>query len=561
MIGDAAMVEFVVAPDGLQVVDLSPAKRAPRAGLQIAVDLVEQGVISKTSAILKTNPAQLGEHLHPQIAPDQEHDVICRGIAASSGAAIGRIVFSAEGVAAAAAKDEPAILVRNETAPEDIRGMNRAAGVLTLTGGLTSHAAVIAQGIGVPCVVGASELRIDTSAQKLIAPGGRVISEGEMITIDGTRGWVMLGGLDLVQSELPEAFSTIMRWADETREIAVRANADSAEEARLARRFLVDGIGLCRTEHMFYDTDRLTVMRELILAEDHKRREKALRRLLPMQRGDFVELFEIMEGLPVTIRLLDPPLHEFLPTGQTDIRELAAAMDQSEDTLRMRIDEMAEFNPMLGKRGVRLAVTMPEIYEMQARAIFEAAGLAARTTGYPVVPEIMVPLVSAKREVELVRARIDAVARTVEGEQGYKPNYKLGVMVETPRAALRAGDLASESSFLSFGTNDLTQMTYGLSRDDSGRFMREYVHEGVFPEDPFLTLDLEGVGELLLTAAKRGRAANSNLTLGLCGEHGGDPASIRFCALAGFDYVSCSPYRVPIARLSAAQATLLSERK
>ena len=560
-LADAVLLEFAVANSEIFVLDVGPARRSPRAELQVAVGLVEIGALSRAEALLKTDPRTLAVHLHPQIAPGQDHDVICRGIAASAGAAQGPIVFSADAAQAAATREQPAILVRAETAPEDIRGMHMAAGVLTSSGGTTSHAAVIAQGIGVPCVVGASELRIDIDRREIQAPGGRVIKEGETLTIDGAGGWVMSGALDLVHEDVPAAFEKLMDWADAVRAIGVRVNADTPNEAHLGRRFKVDGIGLCRTEHMFYDGDRINVMRELILAADHVDRKRALERLMPMQRADFVELFEIMEGLPVTIRLLDPPLHEFLPRNPGDIAALARSMELGVDVVSRRIQDLEEYNPMLGMRGVRLAVTMPEIYEMQARAIFEAAAIAARRTGRPVKPEIMIPLVSAQREVELVKARIDAIARTVEGEQGYLPDYDLGVMVETPRAALRAGDLALQTSFLSFGTNDLTQMTYGLSRDDSGRFMREYVNEGVYPEDPFLTLDLEGVGELLLIAARRARQAKPTLSLGLCGEHGGDPASVRFCNLAGFDYVSCSPFRIPTARLAAAQATLLSDKR
>lgn len=556
-LSDAAQVTFSTDGDAVHIIDLFAASRSDSANLQIIVDLANEQVLSREEAILKADPRTITAHLHPQIAPDQTPDALSRGIAASPGAGQGPIHFSAEGVQAAAARGTPGILVRAETMPEDIRGMASASAVLTLTGGLTSHAAVIAQGLGVPCVVGASQLRIDDDRRCLIAPDGRVIEEGETLTIDGTSGWILNGALKLEQTDVPPAFDTIMDWADELREMGVRANADTKSEAQSAVRFGVDGIGLCRTEHMFYENDRITVMREMILAEDHETRRDALDRLLPMQRADFTSLFDIMAGLPVTIRLLDPPLHEFLPSDKRDIAELATAMNMSQDALRRRIEEMGEFNPMLGKRGVRLAVTMPEIYEMQARAIFEAAIAISQKTEIEIVPEIMIPLVSAHREVELVKDRLDSVARLVEQESNITPNYRLGVMVETPRAALRAGDLAKSTSFLSFGTNDLTQMTYGLSRDDSGRFMREYVNEGVFAEDPFLTLDLEGVGELLLTAARRGRRAQPHISLGLCGEHGGDPASIRFCQIAGFDYVSCSPYRVPIARLAAAQATLL----
>jgi pyruvate,orthophosphate dikinase len=417
---------------------------------------------------------------------------------------------------------------------------------------------VIARGLGLPCVVGASDLRLDPAGRTLTAPDGRVIREGALVTLDGTRGEVMLGAAEMVAPELGGAFAELLDWADAVRDLGVRANADTPSDARMAREFRVDGIGLCRTEHMFFDASRIRVMREMILADTDEARQTALDRLLPMQREDFVEIFEIMRGLPVTIRLLDPPLHEFLPTASEEIAAFAAAMGLPEAQITERARALSEVNPMLGMRGVRLGVVMPAIYDMQARAIFEAAIAVNRDARAPVVPEVMIPLVSANREVELVKSRVDAIAAAVQAEQGATLTYKLGVMVETPRAALRAGDLAATSAFLSFGTNDLTQMTYGLSRDDAGRFMRAYVNLGVFAEDPFHTLDVEGVGELMLIAARRGRAQNPGLTLGLCGEHGGDPSSVRFCKVAGFDYVSCSPFRVPIARLAAAQATLLS---
>ena len=559
LLRDAPAIEVGPWADGPVVIDIIPARRSRQAEVQIVVDLANRGVLSRDEALLRIEPRSLSEHIHPQIETGAERLVLGHGIAASPGAAQGPLVFSADAAQAADAQGRRAILVRAETSPEDIRGMNSAAGVLTLTGGLTSHAAVIAQGLGVPCVVGASRIQIDPDARVLVAQNGQRLGEGDVVTLDGSAGALLAGALPLQHSALSDAFRTLMDWSDATRKIGVRANADTIQEARTARRFRADGVGLCRTEHMFYDHDRLTVMRELIVADDNETRAKALHRLLPMQRSDFEALFEIMTDVPVTIRLLDPPLHEFLPKQTSGVAELAAATGMTVEVVSARIAALEEYNPMLGKRGVRLAVTFPEIYEMQARAIFEAADAVSVGTGAEIVPEIMIPLVSAVREVELVRDLIHGVARDVEVETGRAPKYKLGVMVETPRAALRAGDLALVSQFLSFGTNDLTQMTYGLSRDDAGRFMRDYVNADVFPEDPFLTLDVEGVGELLLTASQRGRAANSDLELGLCGEHGGDPASVRFCRLAGFDYVSCSPYRVPIARLAAAQAELLSD--
>ncbi len=557
-LGETYAIDFVVEDGGLAIVDATSVRRNARAAVRIAVDLANAGTITREEALLRIDPRSLIEHLHPQIDPTSPRDVFATGLAASPGAATGRIVFTAEAAMTAAAQDEATILVRLETSPEDIRGMHAARGVLTVRGGMTSHAAMIARGIGLPCVVGAADLRIDPVERSLTSRDGRIFREGALITVDGTSGQVSAGASATIPPELGGAFSELLDWADAVRDLGVRANADTPAEARTAREFHVDGVGLCRTEHMFFEAARIMVMREMILADTDTERQAALDKLLPMQRGDFIEIFEIMRGLPVTIRLLDPPLHEFLPKEENDLRALAEAMALPVAAVTARARELAEVNPMLGMRGVRLGVVMPAIYEMQARAIFEAAVTVNRDSRAPVVPEVMIPLVSANREVELVKARIDAIAAAVQREQGVTLTYKLGVMVETPRAALRAEDLAASAEFLSFGTNDLTQMTYGLSRDDAGRFMRDYVNAGVFREDPFHSLDLEGVGELLLIAARRGRARNPALVLGLCGEHGGDPSSVRFCKVAGFDYVSCSPYRVPIARLAAAQATLLA---
>lgn len=556
--GDAHLVEFALEAGEPAIIDSVPVRRNARAAVRIAVDLATAGVITRDQALLRIEPRSLIEHLHPQIDPTAPRDVFGTGLAASPGAATGRLVLSAEAAMTAAAQGEPTILVRVETGPEDIRGMHAAMGVLTLRGGMTSHAAVIARGIGVPCVVGAGDLRLDALERTLASPDGRIFREGALLTLDGTRGEVLAGSPAMIAPELGGAFSELLDWADAVRDLGVRANADTPAEARMARDFRVDGIGLCRTEHMFFDPERLTVMREMILADTEAGRRAALDRLLPMQRADFVELFEIMRGLPVVIRLLDPPLHEFLPHESEDLHALALAMDLPVAQVTARARALTEVNPMLGMRGVRLGLVVPEIYEMQARAIFEAAIAVNRDAKAPVVPEVMIPLVSANHEVVLAKARIDAVAAEVQAEQSASLAFRLGVMVETPRAALRAGDLALSAAFLSFGTNDLTQMTYGLSRDDAGRFMRDYVSRGVFTEDPFHTLDLEGVGELMLIAARRGRARDPGLVLGLCGEHGGDPSSVRFCKVAGFDYVSCSPFRVPIARLAAAQASLLT---
>lgn len=557
---DALKFEFTIESGKLWLLDAAPASRTPRAAVRIAVDLANDGAISRKSALLRVEPSNLHQLLHRQIDLDGDFEVFARGLAASPGAAAGRIVFSSTAAQAMAAREEPCILVRHETSPEDIRGMHSAKGVLTERGGMTSHAAVIASGLGLPCVVGASGISLNFRKKTLTTEDGRVINEGEIITVDGTNGAAIVGAAPMLEPELDGAFSTLMEWADEFRDIGIRANADTPTDARIARRFGVDGIGLCRTEHMFFEEDRLTVIREMIFANTIEDRHAALERLLPMQRDDFAELFQIMQGLPVCIRLFDPPLHEFLPHSREAMQELADAMDLPVSKVIARTESLTEFNPMLGMRGVRLGITVPEIYDMQVRAIFEAT-IEASKNGAPVVPEIMIPLVSAAREVELVKSRIDAVAAAVQNEAGVSFTYRLGAMVETPRAALRAGDLAAISAFLSFGTNDLTQMTYGLSRDDAGRFMSAYVNQGVFPEDPFHTLDTDGVGELLLLAAGRGREARQNVVLSVCGEHGGDPASIAFCRAAGFDYVSCSPFRVPVARLAAAQDAVRGTQK
>ena len=548
-------IEFTLEDGALQVLDAVRVARNSRAAVRIAVKLGEDGIISRAEALQRIAPRALSELLHHQVDPHGARDLLARGIAASPGAACGRIVFSSNAAQASAARGEACILVRRETTPEDIRGMHAASGVLTERGGITSHAAVIGRGLGLPCIVGATGLRIDAHARTLTTSDGRCLAEGDMITLDATCGEVLAGAADLLEPAVDESFRTLMRWADAVRDIGVRANADTPADARIARDFDAEGIGLCRTEHMFFEDDRLTVMREMIFADTAEDRRAALDRLLPMQRADFTHLFEIMQGTPVCIRLFDPPLHEFLPHGREGLRNLAEALDKPLSEITRRAEALSEFNPMLGMRGVRLGITMPEIYDMQARAIFEAT-IDASHNGDPVVPEIMIPLVSAKREVELVKARIDAVAASVRTERGRSFDYRLGVMVETPRAALRAGDIAQHTDFLSFGTNDLTQMTYGLSRDDAGRFMSSYVQAGVYPEDPFQTLDIDGVGELLHIAAERGRSARPELVLSVCGEHGGNSESIAFCRAAGFDYVSCSPFRVPVARLAAAHLAI-----
>ena len=548
--------EFTLENGKLHILDGVRVTRTARAAVSIAVALAEEGIIPREEALLRIEPRALNELLHRRVDPAASRDILARGMAASPGAATGKIVFNSEAAQAADARGEACILVRRETGSEDIRGMHAAVAVLTERGGMTSHAAVIGRGIGLPCVVGASSMRFQMNKRQLTAPDGRVLKEGDEITVDGTNGIILMGQAALLDAGHDESFLVLMDWADELRDINVRANADTPADALVARNFNAQGIGLCRTEHMFFEEGRLTVMREMIFAGTPADRAAALERLLPMQRADFADLFRIMQGQPVCIRLLDPPLHEFLPTDRAGHRELAEALDLPLSVVTRRVEALGEYNPMLGMRGVRLGITVPEIYDMQARAIFLAT-LDVLDDGTSIIPEIMIPLVSARREVELVKARIDAVASAVRTETGRKFNYRLGVMVETPRAALRAAEIAPLVSFLSFGTNDLTQMTYGLSRDDAGRFMSEYVQQGVYPEDPFHTLDIDGVGELLIIGAERGRAAGGrDLTLSICGEHGGNPESIAFCRAAGFDYVSCSPFRVPVARLAAAQLAI-----
>ena len=557
---DALSFDFTIENGQVWLLDAAPAERSARAAVRIATDLAEEGSITRDDALMSVEPKMISELLHPQVDPAFKRDVICSGIAASPGAACGRIVFSAFAAQASAARDEACILVKHETGPEDIRGMHSAKAVLTERGGQTSHAAVIARGLGLPCIVSASGLRIDARARTMTCGSGRVFREGDIITVDGTTGQVLNGEANMVQPGLDEGFATFMSWARETGGIGVRANADTPADAHVAMRFGADGIGLARTEHMFFEDDRLTVMREVIFADRESDRRAALDRLLPMQRSDFVELFRIMEGQPVCIRLFDLPLHEFLPHYRHGLQELAEAMNLPVSKVNARLESFIEVNPMLGMRGVRLGLVYPEIYETQCRAIFEATLEASREGEAPVVPEIMIPMVSAYREVELVKTRIDGIAAEVQNRAQRKFEYRLGAMVETPRAALRAGELAANAAFLSFGTNDLTQMAYGLSRDDAGRFMQPYVAHQVFHEDPFHTLDTDGVGELLLLAAERGRARRKSLILSVCGEHGGDPASVAFCAAARFDYVSCSPFRVPVARLAAAQHAIRTNR-
>lgn len=552
---DMQDLEFTIERGKLWMLQTRSGKRTAKAALKIAVEMAKDGLITKDEAVARIDPASLDQLLHPTIDPKAARDVIGMGLPASPGAATGEIVFSSGDAEDAKAQGRKAILVRIETSPEDIHGMHAAEGILTTRGGMTSHAAVVARGMGKPCVSGAGSLRVDYKAGTLVSMG-QTFRKGDVITIDGGNGQVLKGAVAMLQPELSGDFAAIMDWADAARRMKVRTNAETPLDARMARSFGAEGIGLCRTEHMFFDGDRIVAMREMILADTEKDRRAALDKLLPMQRSDFLELFEIMAGLPVTIRLLDPPLHEFLPKTEAELAEVAAAMNVPADKLRQRTEALHEFNPMLGHRGCRLAVSYPEIAEMQARAIFEAAVEAGRKAGALVVPEIMVPLVGLVRELEYVKARIDAVAQSVMQETGTKIDYLTGTMIELPRAAIRAHVIAEAAEFFSFGTNDLTQTTFGISRDDAASFLETYRQKGIIEQDPFVSLDVDGVGELVRMAADKGRATRPSIKLGICGEHGGDPASIRFCEEVGLDYVSCSPYRVPIARLAAAQAAV-----
>ncbi|MGX9571794.1 pyruvate, phosphate dikinase [Mesorhizobium sp. f-mel] len=552
---DMQDLEFTIERGKLWMLQTRSGKRTAKAALKIAVDMARDKLISKEEAVARIDPASLDQLLHPTIDPKAARDVIGIGLPASPGAATGEIVFSSNDAEELKTQGRKAILVRIETSPEDIHGMHAAEGILTTRGGMTSHAAVVARGMGKPCVSGAGSLRVDYRAGTLMAMGS-TFRKGDIITIDGGNGQVLKGAVPMLQPELSGDFAAIMEWADAVRRMKVRTNAETPLDARMARSFGAEGIGLCRTEHMFFEGDRIVAMREMILADTEKGRRTALAKLLPMQRSDFLELFEIMAGLPVTIRLLDPPLHEFLPKTEEEVAEVAAAMKVSPDKLRQRTEALHEFNPMLGHRGCRLAVSYPEIAEMQARAIFEAAVEAGRKAGALVVPEIMVPLVGLVKELDYVKARIDAVAKSVMEETGVKIDYLTGTMIELPRAALRAHVIAEAAEFFSFGTNDLTQTTFGISRDDAASFLETYRQKGVIEQDPFVSLDIEGVGELVRMAAEKGRATRPEIKLGICGEHGGDPASIHFCEDVGLDYVSCSPYRVPIARLAAAQAAV-----
>jgi len=552
---DMQDMEFTVERGKLWMLQTRNGKRTTKAALKIAIDMAAEGLIGRDEAIRRIDPASLDQLLHPTLDPKAKRDLLATGLPASPGAAQGEIVFTSEEAENARSAGRKTILVRAETSPEDINGMHAAEGILTTRGGMTSHAAVVARGMGKPCVSGAGSISVDAIARTMTS-GGIVLKQGDVITVDGSTGQVLRGRVAMLEPELSGDFSTLMVWADAIRRMKVRANADTPADAEAARRFGAEGIGLCRTEHMFFDGARIVAVREMILADDEAGRRAALAKLLPMQRQDFADLFRIMSGLPVTIRLLDPPLHEFLPHTDTEMNEVAASLGLSPDKIRRRAQELHEFNPMLGFRGVRLAIAYPEIAEMQARAIFEGAVAAGRETGKAVEAEIMVPLVMTLPELDLVKDRIVAMAEAVAKETGVTVPYTVGTMIELPRAALKAGEIAGSAEFFSFGTNDLTQTTLGISRDDAASFLGPYTAKGILPADPFVTLDQEGVGELVAIGVQRGRARRPDIKLGICGEHGGDPASIAFCESLGLDYVSCSPFRVPIARLAAAQASL-----
>ncbi|MEE2760676.1 MAG: pyruvate, phosphate dikinase [Pseudomonadota bacterium] len=556
---DMQDMEFTVQEGVLWMLQTRSGKRTAKAALKIAVDMVADGLVSREDAVQRIDSAQLDQLLHPTLDPEAPRHVLAKGLPASPGAASGRVAFSAADAEQMAAAGEKVILVRIETSPEDIGGMHAAEGILTTRGGMTSHAAVVARGMGRPCVAGAGDIRIDYRAQSMTAHGQAIVA-GEIITIDGSRGEVIQGEVKTISPEMTGDFGILMEWADAARQLDVRANAETPEDAATAVKFGAQGIGLCRTEHMFFDPERIIHMREMILAGDEDGRRAALAKLLPYQQDDFIELFRIMKSLPVTIRLLDPPLNEFLPTSEAELNEVAIAAGTELGEVRARAASLQEANPMLGLRGCRLGIMHPEIYEMQCRAIFEAVAVVAKENSGTVTPEVMIPLVSSRQEFDTLKELVDRVAAEVLEKEGVAMTYITGSMIELPRAALRAGEIAEGAEFFSYGTNDLTQTTFGLSRDDSGSFLDAYQEKELFKKDPFITIDQVGVGELLRIATERGRATRPELKLGICGEHGGDPASIHFCQDVGLDYVSCSPYRVPIARLAAAQAALSGAR-
>ena len=557
---DMQDIEFTVENKKLWMLQTRSGKRTAKAGIKIAVDMVEEKLINKDEALLRIDPKILDTLLHPTLDPKAKKDVIAKGLPASPGAASGKVTFTADDAETLKSQNQKTILVRLETSPEDIHGMNAAEGILTCRGGMTSHAAVVARGMGRPCVSGAGTIQIDYKA-KNFRVGDREVKEGDIITIDGSTGEVMVGEVTTIKPDISGDFSTIMSWADEARTLKIRTNAETPLDTKVAREFGAEGIGLCRTEHMFFDEERILYMRQMILSKNIEDRNKALKNILPYQKKDFVEIFKTMHGLPVTVRLLDPPLHEFLPKSEKEINSVAKILNISEREIQNRIADLHEENPMLGHRGCRLAISYPEIYEMQCEAIFEALVECDKDKSEPVIPEIMIPLISTAKELEILKALVERKATEVQAKHGVSIKYLIGTMIEIPRAALNAFDIAKHADFFSFGTNDLTQTTLGISRDDSGKFLDDYVNNNIFAIDPFVSIDVNGVGQLVKLACEQGMKQNKNIKLGICGEHGGDPDSIDFCHNAGLNYVSCSPYRVPIARLAAAQAKIRASQK
>jgi pyruvate,orthophosphate dikinase len=553
---DMQDIEFTIEKGTLFMLQTRNGKRTAQAAIKVAVDMVKEGLIDEKTAVLRVAPAQLDQLLHPSLDPMAEKKVIAKGLPASPGAAGGTVVFTADEAEELAKNGKKVILVRIETSPEDIHGMHASQGILTARGGMTSHAAVVARGMGKCCVAGCSDIKVDYVSQSFVANNGVVVKKGDTITLDGSTGQVMLGEVPTVPPSLTGDFGTLMGWVDQYRTLKVRTNADTPHDSKVAREFGAEGIGLCRTEHMFFEAERIAAVREMILSADVEGRKKALAKILPMQKGDFIGIFREMKGLPVTIRLLDPPLHEFLPQADKDIEELSKTMAVPAATLKHKVEFLHEFNPMLGHRGCRLGITFPEIYDMQVRAIMEAACELVKNEGFSIVPEIMIPLIATVQELSVLKANAVKICDEVIAQYGVKVEYLIGTMIELPRAALTADEIAVEAEFFSFGTNDLTQTTFGLSRDDAGKFLPFYVDAGILPEDPFVSLDQNGVGQLVKIGCERGRATRPDIKLGICGEHGGDPESVIFCHKVGLDYVSCSPFRVPIARLAAAHAAL-----
>jgi len=557
---DMQDIEFTVENKKLWMLQTRSGKRTAKASIKIAVDMVKEKLITKDEAILRIDPKMLDTLLHPTLDPKAKKDIITKGLPASPGAASGKVTFSADDAEKLKAQGQKSILVRQETSPEDIHGMHAAEGILTCRGGMTSHAAVVARGMGRPCVSGAGSIQIDYK-NKFFKANSREVKEGDIITIDGSTGEVMIGEVTTIKPDISGDFSTLMAWADKTRTLNIRANAETPLDTKVARDFGAEGIGLCRTEHMFFDEERILYVRQMILSKNIEDRNKALKNILPFQKKDFVEIFKTMKGLPVTVRLLDPPLHEFLPKSEKEIASVAKILNISEYEINNRINDLHEENPMLGHRGCRLAISYPEIYEMQCEAIFEALVECRKAKVQSVIPEIMIPLVSTAKELEILKYLVDTKAKEVQKKHGMKISYLVGTMIELPRAALNAFEISKHADFFSFGTNDLTQTTLGISRDDSGKFLDDYVNSNIFKIDPFVSIDVDGVGQLVKIACENGKRNNPKIKLGICGEHGGDPDSIDFCHNAGLHYVSCSPYRVPIARLAAAQSKIRSKQK